>query len=208
LTVPDLKWLLGSLHQGDQFADRVNRQVAVHEQQRWRRCDQAERCKVLARVVTGIAENVRTGRQCRSVTENDRVAVGHRACDFARSHRAAAAGIAIFDNDPLPERVAHFVSDGAGHNVVGAAGRQRDNENNGAARIGVGGLAWRGGKKSSRHHNSSQRRYACQARFHFPSRTFSCRTGHRKPIVGTRRRHFCMILSNDLVRHSTENFEG
>ena len=27
----DLKWLLGSLHQGDQFADRVNRQVAVYE---------------------------------------------------------------------------------------------------------------------------------------------------------------------------------
>src|SRR6266704_220071 len=44
----------------------------MHEQQCRRRRDQAERRKILARIVTDIAENVRTRRQRRGVNENDR----------------------------------------------------------------------------------------------------------------------------------------
>ena len=77
----------------------------------------------------------------------------------------AAAGVTIFNDDSLAERVAHPVSNGAGHDIVGAAGRQRDDENNEAAGIIVGGLARRG--EQSCRQNPSQRRYACQALLHF-----------------------------------------
>src|SRR4029077_5085929 len=100
-------------------------------------------------------------------TEDDRVTVGRGACDFARSHRAAAAGIAIFDDDPLPERVAHLVRDSAGHNIVGAAGRQRDDENNGATRIVVGRLAYRDGEENRRRQNPSERYQPSHALLHF-----------------------------------------
>ena len=143
----------------------------MHKQQRRRRCDQPERRKVLARIVTGIAENIWTGRHCGGVTEKDRVTVGRGACDFARSHCAAAAGVAIFNDDPLPERLAHFIGDRTGHDIGGAAGRQRDDENNGAVRIVVGGFSYRG-EESSRRYNPSQRCYACKSLPHFPSSTF------------------------------------
>ena len=107
--------------------------------------------------------------------ENDRVTVGRGACDFAPSHGAAAAGVAIFDNDPLPERVVHFVSDGAGHNIVGAAGRQRDDENNGAARI-IGGFARRADEESGRH-SASQRAMRAKPFATFPPALFLAEPG-------------------------------
>ena len=140
MTVPmpgvrDLIRLLRIFHQRDQFADIVHRQILVHEKQRRRRGDQADWRQVLARVVTDVAIKIRPGCQCRGVAEDNRVSVRRSVGDLAGANRAAAAGIAVLNHDPLAERRAHLVRDRPRHDVVGAAGRQRDDQNDRPVRV-------------------------------------------------------------------------
>ena len=81
---------------------------------------------------------MRAGGERRGIAENDRIAVRRGVSDLARADRAAAAGIAVFDHDALAERGAHLVGDRPRHDVVGAARRQRNDEDDRPVRIVVG----------------------------------------------------------------------
>ena len=86
--------------------------------------------------------------------------------DLARADRAATAGIAILDHDALAERRAHLVGDRPGHDVVGAARRQRNDENDRPGRIIVGGHE-AGRAKDSHCHRAEYARKLCQDRLPF-----------------------------------------
>ena len=151
----DLIRLLGALHQGNQFTDGVNRQILVHQQQRRRRSDQADRGEILARIVADILVKVRAGRQGRGIAQDDRVAVRRCVGDLAGADGAAAAGIATFDDDLLAERDTHLIGDRARHDVVGAARRQRNDQRDRPVRIVVrrdrAGHSERGDRRQNRN---------------------------------------------------------
>ena len=133
----DLIRLLGALHQRDQLGDGLDLDARMQKEQPRRRCDDAHGRKILARVVADVAVHARRGREVGGVAEQQRVAIGLGTGDRARADRAAAACGAVLDHDLLAERGAHLVGDGARHDVVGAAGRQRDDERDRPRRIGL-----------------------------------------------------------------------
>ena len=154
----DLIRLLGALHLGDQFADAVHRQILVHQQERRRRGDQADRGKILARIVADILVEVRAGRQGRGIAEDDGVAVGRSVSDLARADCAAAAGIAAFDDDLLAERDTHLVGHRTRHDVVGPAWRQRNDQRDRPVRIVVRRHRAGQPERDDRHQNRNGRR--------------------------------------------------
>ena len=74
----------------------------------------------------------------RRIAQQEGVAVGRAALrDLAGADGAAAARGAVFDHHLLAERGAELVGDGARHDVVGAARRQRNDQRDRPARIGL-----------------------------------------------------------------------
>ena len=78
------------------------------------------------------------GGERRGVAEDDGVAVGRRVRDLPGADHAGAAGVAVLDDDLLAEFRAHLVGHRARHDVVGAAGRQRNDQHDRLAGIVVG----------------------------------------------------------------------
>jgi len=148
----------------------------MHEQQGGRRCDQAERREILARVVAGIAEQAWPGRQRGRIAQQNRIAVGRDAMrDLACRDGAAAAGGAVLDDDLLAERCAELIGDRTCHDVIAAARRLRNDQRDRAARIGL-----RHRRCSAKHDQGRNRDDdpACRHRRPFPHSPF-------KPIACT-----------------------
>ena len=106
----------------------------MHHQRIRRVADQADRRKILARIVAGVL--VERGTDCErpGVTQQQRVTVRIALGDRLGAHRAAGAG-AIVDHDLLAEQFAHLVGNGAADDRGAAAGREWNDQRDRAGGI-------------------------------------------------------------------------
>src|SRR5262249_15852156 len=110
--------------------------------------------------------------------EYNRVTIGDCASHLAGTYRAAATGIAIFDDDPLPERRAYLVGHGARHNVIGPTRRQRNDKDDWPRRIVIGRACDADGEQD-RCPCCNRASQSEPALLH----SFSLLGGYRRPIV-------------------------
>ena len=122
------------LGQRDQLRDRLRRHRRMHQHDSALGGDQADRRKILARVIADIGIERRIDRKRAGAADHQRVAVGLGLRDLARRDGAAGAA-AVLDDDLLAERLAHLVGDDARDGVVAAAGRIGHDQRDRAGRI-------------------------------------------------------------------------
>ena len=119
---------------GDQFGDGFGRKRRIHHQRIRRVADQADRRKILARIVADVLVERRPDRERAGVAEHQRVAVGLAFGDRLGADGAAGAG-AVVDHDLFAEQLAHLVGDAAADDRGRAARRKRNHQRDRAGRI-------------------------------------------------------------------------
>ena len=120
----------------DQFSHALRGERRMHHQRIRRVADHADRRKILARIVAGVLVERGADRQRAGVTQQQRVAIGIALGDRLGTDRAAGAG-AVIDHDLLAEQFAHLVGNGATDDRGAAAGREWNDQRDGAGRIGL-----------------------------------------------------------------------
>jgi hypothetical protein len=121
------------LRERNELRQRLCRQRRIDEHDERARRDEADRRKILARVVADIGIEGRIDGERSGATEAERIAVGRRARHLPGRDRAAGAA-AVLDHDLLAERRSHGIGDDARHGVVAAACGVGDDESDGAGR--------------------------------------------------------------------------
>jgi hypothetical protein len=167
---------------GDQFLDRLRRNVGMHQQQLGEAADPAQRREVFHRIVGEGLVEARCRRHRRVGAEEDRVAVRRRARDLRGGDRAVRAGL-VLDDDALAEHRAEPLPDDTSDQVAAAAGPERHDDGD---RFVWVGLRVRG--RSNK--DSTKQRHRAEHEYH--------RQSSRQPI--------CRRL--DLARASITDFRG
>jgi hypothetical protein len=126
---------LGLCHR-DQVGHALYVERRVDHQHRRNAAQYDDRREILDRIVGQLAEQMRVGGH-RGVRRNqEREAVRRRARDRLRANGIIPAG-AVIDDDRLAPRLGQPLGDDTGHGVGDPAGRNRHDELNGTARIGL-----------------------------------------------------------------------
>ena len=112
---------------GDQLGNGFGGKRRMHHQRIRRVADQADRRKILARIVAGILVERRSDRERAGVAKQQRVAVGIAFRDRLGADGAAGAG-PVVDHDLLAEQFAHLVGNAAADDRGAAAGRERNDQ--------------------------------------------------------------------------------
>ena len=119
---------------GDQLGDGFGRKRRMHHQRIRRVADQADRRKILARIVADVLVERRPDRERAGIAEHQRVAVGLALRDRLGADGAAGAG-PVVDHDLFAEQFAHLVGDAAADDRGAAARRERNHQRDRPARI-------------------------------------------------------------------------
>src|SRR5262245_1122259 len=109
----------------------------MHHEDLLERGDETDRSKILARVVARVvAIEARRDAEHAGMADHERMAVGRGLRDGACAKRSGCAA-AVVDHELLAERAAHVLSQQARHDVVAAAGCERNDDGDWLGRIGL-----------------------------------------------------------------------
>jgi len=142
--IVDLAWI--ALGIGDEFRHRLHWQLRVDHQHDGTAGDHRHRGKALDRVVVEIFVDRGPDGERPWCGEEQRVAVGLRACGRLGADRSASPARPILDHDRLPERRSNAVRDQPGRDIDPAR-RERHDDLDRPVRIGLGGRRT-GGKRA------------------------------------------------------------
>ena len=137
------------LHIGDEFFRRLDRERRMHGQRQRAGGDQHDWIEARHRIVRQGLEQAGIVRE-RTGRHQNRMAVGCRTRGHLRSDIAAGAGLVVDDHRLAPARLDLF-PDEPRKNVRAAAGRKRDHDGDGAARL----LRGRGCRQCDKHRSAN-----------------------------------------------------
>ncbi len=142
------------LGEREQFLERMHRHGRIDGQHIGAGGDDAHRDEILHRIERLLVEpgidRVRDGN------DQERVAVGRRLGGEVGADDTAGAA-AVIDEDLLAQSLAELIGDDAADHVVAAAGRERDDHADRAARIVVRGRCRRGEQRQREHKREEKR---------------------------------------------------